>query len=623
MNFKYFGANKFRILGIMILSFVVALVGYGAQNSMSDVKADGATPPSTVNVKVHKLQYAGTAPSIDNDGSEKSKLPDNVEAYDKSKYGSVEFTIYDITDDVSSKYSSTGLTDNDISEIVENATTYETDANKKDTQAVDDHGVAEFTNLPAYESSKSHHVYLIAETKHSKLIKTVASPMVIVTPMTNSNGEDYLNTINVYPKNEIQTLSFTLTKKAQKIGEDAKTLEGAKFLLYKGEPGKGEKVQELTTNSEGQITATGLTVGKYYFVEEPSANVSEDGAAGDGFLLGKDALNDANNKLTFEVTDEGTVTPDNLDYINYQKPDPTKTITNGKTTDNSFDFGATVDYKATLEVPGDIDKYTEYIWVDTPGTGLKYSDQTKFTLTYGDSADSDSQTSLTEGTDYTLTYDTTNKTYKINFLDSNSKVLNAKIAGKVISITYSMDIDPETAKVNTDIDNSYTFTWNNGTGEHTSTGKVAAHTYGTKFVKKSAGILGTGAAGETLQGAEFVVLNKDGKYMKKDATGNVSWVDAQSDATILTSDDKGAFEATGLAKGSYKLKEIKAPTGYQLMAEPLSFDVDAASYDNTIEVKNDKQGILSTGSQWLLLVMSLAIIAGAALAYRGFKKANA
>lgn len=613
--------SKLLVSGIAVLAFLGAFLGFNLQSNSSKVNADDTTPSSTVSIEVHKLQYTGTAPTLQNNGSELT-LPSTVSAYDPSKYGDVGFTVYDITSDVSSKYSTDGLTNDDISTIVANASDYETDANKVVGESnVGSDGTVTFSDLANYSSTENHHVYLIVETKNSKLVKTVAQPMVVVTPMTNSGGDGYLSTINVYPKNEVQTLSFTLTKQAEKNGASAENLEGAKFLLYKGNPGSGTQVTasdgnavELKTDINGQITATNLTVGSYYFVEKASDNVSTNGSAGDGYLLGKDAQNDTNNKLTFKIDNNGDVTPTDTTYINYQKPASTKTVTNG--TDSTFDQGSTVDYQATITVPNNISDYTEFNWVDTPGTGLKYSSSTNFTLTYGDSADG-KQTALTKDTDYTVTYDDTNKTYKIDFLNNDSKLLN----GKVVTITYNMALDPTTATVGTGIDNNYTLTWNNGTGENTNTGKATVYTYGAKFIKKSAGILGTGTGNSALSSADFVVKNSNSKYLKQ-SDGTSTWVDSQANATTFTSGSDGTFSVEGLAKGTYYLKETKAPTGYQLRTSDLPFTVDADSNSTEIEVDDNAKGLLSTGSQWLMLIIALVIVIGTTLGVKEYRKAR-
>lgn len=609
--------SKLLVIGVAVLAFLGALLGLSLQNNSSKVHADNTTPSQKVAITVHKLQYTGTAPSINNDGSVLS-LPSTVSAYDPSKYGDVGFTVYDITSDVSIKYSIDSLTNDDISKIVDNASTYETDNNEvADQKDVGTDGTVTFSDLPNYSSSQNHHVYLIAETKSSKLIKPTV-PMVVVTPMTNSTGDGYLSTVNVYPKGETQALSFTLTKQAEKNGQSAAALAKAKFSLYKGTPGLGTKVTELTTDDNGKITATDLTVGSYYFVEEASAHVSTDGSVGDGYLLGKDALNDANNKLTFTIDSDGNATSTDQTYTNYQKPASTKTVTNGSSPDNSFDQGATVKYQATITIPNNISDYTEFNWADTPGTGLKYSSATAFTLTYGNSVDGP-QTELTNSTDYT-TDDTDNKTYKINFLDSSNQLLNSSLAGKVVTISYSMALDPTTAKVATDIDNNYNLNWNNGTEKNTNTGKATVYTYGAQFIKKSAGILGTGIGNSALSGAKFVVNDHDGKYLNQISDGTSNWVSSQKDATVFTSGTDGTLSVEGLATGAYSLKEIQAPPGYQLRT--LSFTVDKSSNSNTIEVDDNAKGLLSTGSQWLMLIIALVIVIGTTLGVKEYRKAR-
>lgn len=49
------------------------------------------------------------------------------------------------------------------------------------------------------------------------------------------------------------------------------------------------------------------------------------------------------------------------------------------------------------------------------------------------------------------------------------------------------------------------------------------------------------------------------------------WADTEGEALKFTSDQQGKFEVTGLAKGTYTLREVKAPAGYAL---PSNQDVD-------------------------------------------------
>lgn len=68
------------------------------------------------------------------------------------------------------------------------------------------------------------------------------------------------------------------------------------------------------------------------------------------------------------------------------------------------------------------------------------------------------------------------------------------------------------------------------------------------------------ATGKALSGAEFVVKDKDGKFLKVGANGSKSWIDSQDDATVFVSDANGYIEIpAAMPAGNYKLIETKAP----------------------------------------------------------------
>lgn len=98
-----------------------------------------------------------------------------------------------------------------------------------------------------------------------------------------------------------------------------------------------------------------------------------------------------------------------------------------------------------------------------------------------------------------------------------------------------------------------------------------------------------GANEETkLKDAEFVLLSSDQRKVATVEDGKLTgWVDyptAGEDGTItwpattiLKSDDNGLFKVAGLDDGTYYLKEIKAPAGYNLLAEPVKVEIKAAT----------------------------------------------
>lgn len=215
-------------------------------------------------------------------------------------------------------------------------------------------------------------------------------------------------------------------------------------------------------------------------------------------------------------------------------------------------------------------------------------------------------------------------------------------------------------------------------------------TYGKKFVK-------TNEAGtERLAGAEFVVLNAEDKYLALKDTATVAadkaaydqaqqqydqaiaaynaltkdqqqgaqgttakelietkkvardeafrkvrtdyeWTTQEAKAIKFTSNKDGQFEVTGLAAGTYKLKEVKAPEGYALLNGTISFEVNATSYSaaagdiaydpagtatDATKVVNKKVSIPQTGGVGTIIFTVVGVTLMGAAVY-AMKKRNA
>ena len=119
------------------------------------------------------------------------------------------------------------------------------------------------------------------------------------------------------------------------------------------------------------------------------------------------------------------------------------------------------------------------------------------------------------------------------------------------------------------------------------------------------------------------------------------WADTEAEALKFTSDQEGKFEVTGLAKGTYTLREVKAPAGYAL---PSNQDVDTfdakegsyASHANGVtysdtksvdtegqkaeaqRVNNQKVTIPQTGGMGTVLftIVGISLMAGAVVAMK-------
>ncbi|WP_288322499.1 pilin N-terminal domain-containing protein [uncultured Enterococcus sp.] len=630
----------------------------------SHVYADDVTPktpPEKVNITVHKLMYdQGTQLNVDidgikNDGYTHDQYPTGVTKYNKADYGDVEFTLGNITDQVLPTEDS-DLTNAKVDEIVKDVedkgsnSEYVKNATNKITSAVDENGEITFADQPAYVNSKGN-VYVVYESKSAAgLVTQKAKPMVVIAPMTDNTGSGFLKDIHLYPKNIVSKLSFELTK----FGDDGTAqskqtpLKGAKFELYKGEPGKGTKLGDLVSDDRGKLSATDLTLGKYYFVEVPSEVVvgSDKEPTADQYLLGADARNDAHNKLTFEITNDGVTSDLKASYVNYKAPVIDKTVTNGTGQEHSFQIGDAVNYQGTIHIPTDIaggadgitvngvksetSPYSVFKWGDTAGQGLSYvAAKANIKVT-----NKDGSVVLKENTDYKI--QNSENGFVIDFIVNNGQVSDtvANLHGQDLKMNYNMYVN-DSAVVANPLANSVDFVYNNNPfnqEEHHEKTKADAVTYGAKFLKADGGLFGTGIKATPLEGAEFAAKNAEGKYYgglvdtDKDGVKEAVWVDDVANAAILKSDKEGHFEITGLTEGEYSLEETKAPENYQKLTKEISFKVDKDSYkeENRITIKNNQKASVpmtgSNGFQTYVLISCLLLGAGALSAVVYFKK---
>lgn len=113
-----------------------------------------------------------------------------------------------------------------------------------------------------------------------------------------------------------------------------------------------------------------------------------------------------------------------------------------------------------------------------------------------------------------------------------------------------------------------------------------------------------------LPGAEFIIRNAEGKYVKADGTNFVSFTDNKQNATKLTTGSDGTFTLEYLPLGEYVLEEIKAPEGYIVVTASKDFEIKNnetwVSVNNTQInaglkiIKTDENGKLLEGIKFTL-----------------------
>ena len=572
---------------------------------------DAGNTGTNVTLKIHKLKYDNDAlkGKITNDGTEKTP-PTGVEAYDPTVYGKVAFTLYKLDKSkVEEKLKENGTTQELAKTISEAIDTYKTtDASK--TAEITTKGDPATINITVDDTNGEYYL-LVESTSPATLAKEGKSqPMLLKLPLGNPDGNGNQSVTHIYPKNKVdeskRTIDFT---KVAAFGSKTANFEDAKFNLYKGELGAGTKVQDngndviLTSNSDGKIDVTGLTVGKYYLVEIPSNKVDAvDGTAdkSKSYLISLDAQNDANNKFAFEMKADGTISsPDNKIIKNYGKPFANKEVIS---TNKSIGFGDKLKYKIDVNLPKPLNQKNKYTIVDTlddklnldlnsvkvyVGTGTKAIggddgpagfDLNKNALIVKD----------TNSNKYTITLDKTTlgigennaptaTTYRIEYEVSLKK--DATLTGVTeltnkIDPTYTDDngkeypgnpdkpVDPNNPdkdKPNKPNDN------------------VTSKSYNKSFIKVDSGIFGSKVVKKELQGAEFILGKTEGGktlYRVEDTNTKYAWSEDATNAFKYISKADGKITVEGLAKENaegtdiaYFIKEVKAPAGYTMPAK--------------------------------------------------------
>lgn len=334
-----------------------------------------------------------------------------------------------------------------------------------------------------------------------------------------------------------------------------------------------QNAADAAVNGKYTVTFANLAYG--YYLVSPAAG-STDAAGTNGEHRGTDAI--LVNVLN------GTAVEQDL-----KSTYPTVEKTVGGDTHNSAQIGDSIDFKLASTVP-DMTEYTKgytFKFTDTLSKGLTLNGvtaETDGTNTFAPTVKIDGvDNALVKGTDYTATVvknqdGTTSLTVEmLNFKNKQ------QYAGKAITVEYSATLNENAVVGGTGNDNTAKVEYSNdpnGTGTGTSQ-EDKTYTYDFNFdIEK----VNAADKTEKLQGAQFELQDKNGtKIDLVKAVDGTSFRPAKAGETAVADTDvvtgtDGKLQFTGLKEGTYKLKETKAPEGYNLLTSEITVAI-TAEYD--------------------------------------------
>lgn len=349
------------------------------------------------------------------------------------------------------------------------------------------------------------------------------------------------------------------------------------------------KTDATPVDIAAEATTTNLDAG-YYLLVDSSTTIDE---------------GDAKNSALLQVTNEGNITIDKK----YTVPAPDKDIT-GVThlsTKTSFtgseavdaEFGDIVEFTLTGTLPSNYDDYEKYVYKfhDTLSTGLEYVANSAEVYVVNGETSTKLETGFTVSTTGCGNEEEDGCKCNLSISCDNLKAITGATINKdsKIKVVYSAKLTGTATIGEPGIPNTMYIEYSNNpnqTGDgasetgHTPEDRVVVFTYELDVTKIDGKTPAEGETAPTLSGAQFVLLSSDQNKVAKVTDGKLTeWVDVPTagennettwdNASILTSGQDGKFVIKGLDSGTYKLREIKAPAGYNLLTEDVTIVITA------------------------------------------------
>ena len=263
-----------------------------------------------------------------------------------------------------------------------------------------------------------------------------------------------------------------------------------------------------------------------------------------------------------------------------------------------WNIGDSVPFKLIASIPDNIESYDEYKFVfhdtlsnaftlDEDSIKVFVAEATAATVEQFKPQDAGLYQVAVNGQSFTLTIP------DINQLDAHGNPANYVI------ITYSATLN-QNAEIGLDGNENTAYLEFSNDPNGDGLGRTAEDTV-IVFTYELAGTKVDGETQAALQNAQFVLLNRAKTEAAMVVDGKVKgWVKVATEAAaddvqmpetyeewftlnqqhnglILTSDENGLFNIAGLDDGTYYLREIQAPNGYNLLEDDVKLDIAATT----------------------------------------------